>query len=188
DEMEIRLLKDLGDSLDKMERIVSKTKATGQLMASVLEPRDLIKTVRNSVERFLISKGDLEVEMSLDTAEASVLADPLLDSLVTNIIENAYEHNPKDDKRIWIELISVDRGFELRIADNGPGIPHDVRTGLVDPSRRQGGVGLHMSRHIVEKYGGTLTIEDRVAKRPQGGTLVRIWLPVTSPGAPEEAS
>ncbi len=68
-------------------------------------------------------------------------------------------------------------GYELRVADNGPGIPEDIRVGLLQPSRRRAGLGLHMSWHIAQKYGGKLQIKDHVSGDPAQGAEVVVWLP-----------
>lgn len=104
-------------------------------------------------------------------------ADALLEHLVSNLLENAYEHNPSEEKHAWVTVMPVFKGYELRVADNGPGIPEDIRVGLVQPSRRRAGLGLHMSWHIAQKYGDKLQIEDCVTGDSSQGAAVVVWLP-----------
>ena len=57
----------------------------------------------------------------------------------------------------------------LSVADNGPGLSDSKKAELFDPSRRYGGVGLHLVRRLVEKYGGTVEVTDRVRGKPEHG-------------------
>ncbi|MEM8601444.1 MAG: ATP-binding protein, partial [Bacteroidota bacterium] len=71
----------------------------------------------------------------------------------------------------------------IRVADNGPGIPDDLRTKVFEPfftTKPTGsgtGLGLSMSYDIVTQgHGGTLTVEDA----PDGGAVFVVTLPVSA--------
>jgi signal transduction histidine kinase len=63
------------------------------------------------------------------------------------------------------------------IADNGKGIPDSRKKHLFDATRRYDGVGLHLSKHIVERYGSRIEVVDRVPEDSSQGLEVRVWLP-----------
>jgi len=84
-----------------------------------------------------------------------------------NLIENAATHGQGAILRISeTEVSSV-----LRIDDSGPGIPAELLDQVfepffrVDPARRQSipgaGLGLAIAKEIIQRYGGSLTIENR---------------------------
>ena len=70
-----------------------------------------------------------------------------------------------------ISLAAADGRVVLSIADRGPGIPHELLNKAfepffrVDPGRRQSipgaGLGLAIAKEIIERYGGTVTLENR---------------------------
>lgn len=66
---------------------------------------------------------------------------------------------------------------EIRISDNGPGVPDDMKERIFEPfvSGRETGIGLGLavSRRIVEAHGGTLTVTDN----PDGGARFVVRLP-----------
>jgi two-component system sensor kinase FixL len=70
---------------------------------------------------------------------------------------------------------------EIEIADTGPGIPESVLERLFSrftTTKDQGGgmgIGLSISRRIIEAHGGTLHAENR----PEGGAVFRFSLPAT---------
>lgn len=98
------------------------------------------------------------------------------------LLSNALAHTGPLPK---IEVTSCKSGnvWELLVADNGPGIPDSEKANILKPmaklvSRDQdegGGMGLAILQKIVEHYGGTLHVEDRVRR---GGATFRLRLPV----------
>ena len=67
----------------------------------------------------------------------------------------------------------------IRVRDEGPGIPEEVQTRLFQPfSRARGvtpglGLGLYISREIIEAHGGRIEVETR----PGEGTAFTVRLP-----------
>src|SRR5262249_49686428 len=84
--------------------------------------------------------------------------------LVLNLVLNA-ERALKDQPAGHI-AISVDGGpanVTLIVADNGPGVPEDQQSRLFAPGALASpgflGIGLAVSRHLAERFGGTLVHE-----------------------------
>ena len=91
----------------------------------------------------------------------------LIAQLVSNLLENALRHTPAGTK-LSLRLRKQEAGFELEIADNGPGIPaveHDKvfdRFYRLDRSRSTSGsgLGLAMVKAIAGLHGLTIKLED----------------------------
>lgn len=101
---------------------------------------------------------------------------------VTNLIDNAIKYGGGAMAIVQY----VPGGVEIRIADEGPGIPDEELERVLEPfhrlegSRNRGtggtGLGLAIARAIAESHGGTLRLE---RAQPEGGGLVAIlFLPV----------
>ncbi|MET0425508.1 MAG: ATP-binding protein [Actinoplanes sp.] len=112
----------------------------------------------------------------------TVLGDPtLLRQLLQNIIDNAMKYrSPDRECRIAISAERSGDDWLLRVADNGIGIPPDQRDRVfemfaqVDPAARKGhGIGLSTCLRIMERHGGSVSIEDT----PGGGATMQIRLP-----------
>lgn len=107
--------------------------------------------------------------------------DPIqLERVAINLINNAYEAGSlKED--VEIEVVEEERGFRLEVADRGSGMPEAVLKQAMLPffsTKRTGtGVGLALSREIIEAHGGQLTL----ANREGGGLLVSCFLPKAPP-------
>ena len=101
------------------------------------------------------------------------------------LLTNALRHTGPNPQ---IEVTSCRSGdlWELLVSDNGPGIPDQDKEQVFRPmvklvSRDEdegGGMGLAILRKIVEHYGGTVHVEDRLRR---GGVTFRVRMPVLDP-------
>ena len=99
-----------------------------------------------------------------------------LGQVVTNLIENARSFVPDETGRISINLARSGRHIILTVDDNGPGIRADNIDRIFErfytdrPSGeafgQNSGLGLSISRQIVEAHGGTLTAENIPGTKP----------------------
>jgi two-component system phosphate regulon sensor histidine kinase PhoR len=125
---------------------------------------------------------DIQIEMPDDLPPLD--ADALrLEQVMLNLLENAaaYSHPPR---RVVLSAALRDGRMEVRVADNGTGIPpNDLphifeRFYRVDKgrSRTSGGTGLGLSivKHIVQSHGGTVHAESELGK----GTTIVLRLPL----------
>jgi len=112
-------------------------------------------------------------------ADASQLA-RLLDDLINNALTYTVRR-----PQLVIGLSTQSRRAIVRVADNGIGIPKDERERVFDRLYRVAdprlvvpgiGLGLYISRHLAEDFGGTLVIE---SSSPGTGTVFALTLPLS---------
>jgi two-component system osmolarity sensor histidine kinase EnvZ len=105
----------------------------------------------------------------------------LLDRLLTNIVDNAFEHG---EPPIEIGTFRDERHWVIEVRDHGPGIPEDrmaaamkpfVRLDLSRGSAGHCGLGLAIVARLSRDFGGRCEI----GNDPRGGLRVRIALPAT---------
>ena len=78
--------------------------------------------------------------------------------------------------------------MRVKVVDNGPGIPEDIRALIFEPffttkAKGEGtGLGLGIVRKIVDKHGGSVSVESGA-----GRTCFTVALPVSGPKAMVEA-
>lgn len=110
-----------------------------------------------------------------------VVADRLrLEQVLTNLITNAATHAGGEQIDVGVAAPTGEQAC-LVVRDYGVGIPPTVRERIFEPyyqapgegARRGLGLGLHISRQIVELHGGTITVDCPA----DGGTLFSISLP-----------
>lgn len=91
-----------------------------------------------------------------------------------NLVENALVHGGPGEITVW--LFESGEFIEVRVADRGSGIDIDLRESIFEHGRSGGGgsgVGLHISRRLIEQQGGTLD----VTNRDGGGSIFSFTLP-----------
>jgi signal transduction histidine kinase len=138
--------------------------------------RDVVARARD-LTRARAEQHHVEVALTLPDAPVTVRVDAgQLITVLVNLILNAYDAMPQGG-RLEIELTSGTAGAaRLLVADTGPGISAAVADRLFTPfttTKPTGtGLGLSLSRRIVEEHGGTITARNR----PEGGALFLITL------------
>jgi signal transduction histidine kinase len=95
-----------------------------------------------------------------------------------NLLLNACEATPQQHGQIEVDLKGANDAFEIRVVDNGGGIPVGIRAALFDPFVSSGkpngtGLGLAIVHKIVHDHGGTIAVE----RTSESGTVFVIHLP-----------
>ncbi|AXK43994.1 ATP-binding protein [Erythrobacter aureus] len=143
---------------------------------------NISKAVDNAVSLALIGRTELRDTLSIDISpKLQVQADEIqIEQVLLNLIRNALEANEEAGRsgvKISARELSVDM-IGISIADVGNGIPADLQPKLFDffvSTKDDGmGIGLPISRTIVEAHGGKISIEDR---EPYGAVF-RLMLPI----------
>lgn len=139
----------------------------------------LIKDVSQRMDPFFRSHG-AELTVSVDS-NAQLRGDYyFLESSIENIFENAVLYNSNPQKKVHISMIENGNGLWIDISDNGLGIDEDDFPYIFQKfyrgshSRRTPGtgLGLYLSRSIIEAHAGTL----KMLKSGKDGTSFRIEL------------
>ncbi len=109
-----------------------------------------------------------EMELKIDPAQ--------MNQVMTNLLRNSLDALPKEAGKVEIVLTVSDAHPYLTIKDNGSGMTQDTLNNLFLPfytTKPQGsGVGLSISRQIIQKHGGEIRVQSQEGK----GTLVSISL------------
>ncbi|MEG3056025.1 MAG: ATP-binding protein [Methanoculleus sp.] len=138
-------------------------------------PIDLDEVIRNEIGIFS------EIDFHYRGTELVVVADPLLSEVFTNLIGNAIKFGgPTVEVTIRVE--EIDDAVLVSVEDTGPGIPDEVKETVFtrfgeNRSRKSGqGLGLYITRMLIERYGGRIWVDDRIQGRPECGAALRLTL------------
>jgi protein-histidine pros-kinase len=161
------------------------------------EPVDLVLLARMAVarERDMLPEQTAH-EIVLRAEQAPVVAEgdeARLEQVVTNLLSNAVKYSPAGGLVEVVVRAEEDRAV-LDVVDRGIGVPEDERDWLFAPFSRtptavdtgiEGtGLGLYISRKIVEAHGGTI----EVLETPGGGSTFRVTLPLRRDEATRDAA
>lgn len=154
--------------VDNAEHAVELTKTVRDLVEVVtangeqpLEPQRLDRTVMDELEA--VSEST-EVRVDAEPVPpVRVEADDMLGSVFRNLFQNAVEHNDEGVPELEISVRESAEEVILQIADDGPGIPEEVRSDLFGRNERGlqsdgTGVGLYLVDTLVDRYGGEIDL------------------------------
>jgi signal transduction histidine kinase len=143
-------------------------------------PACLDQTMRRAVDAVLTRPEFRSRAISLRNAgEMEGVFDPKkIERAFFNLLLNACEATAQWQGQIEAELNSAQDRFEVRIIDNGSGIPLHIRATLFDPFVSSGkpngtGLGLAIVNKIVHDHGGSIAVE----RTSETGTAFLITLP-----------
>jgi len=166
------------ESVKKSEKLINKVLSTRELLSTSLFEFSLVPALEKSIESLKNQHDDVKIIVKYPSRDFIIRADKFIEQAFINILENAIETNKRKVRKIWINIKKVGQGFQVSIADNGQGMTKEKRESLFDPSRRFGGVGIHQTIRILQKYGGHISVHDRVESNSAQGAEFRLWFPI----------
>ncbi len=182
------LIEEIRMAADRLNRLVENLLDMTRLESGMLKPRldwcdvrDLIGVTLNHLKP-LLAQHEIVTDIAPDLPLAR-LDFVLMEQALHNLIHNSAVHTAPGTR---IRIVAKVDGSELviTVADRGPGLPPEALPRIFDkfyraPGTRTGGVGLGLSitRGLVEAHGGTITAENRT----RGGVSFIIRLPLAEP-------
>lgn len=166
----------LNAQVERMQRLVDllldiSRLETGRLTVD-LQPLDLAAVVRDTVESFRLTHPERGVRVVMPEGEVRVRGDGLrLEQVLANLLGNAARYSPPD-AALELELEDGADAARVTVRDRGIGIPPEDLDRIFDrfyqvqdsPGALSGsmGMGLYISRGIVEAHGGRIRAESRL--------------------------
>jgi two-component system, OmpR family, sensor histidine kinase KdpD len=182
------LLRTSLEEANRLNRMVANLLDLARMRAGALQPatepmpfEDVLESVLRRMEpalRPFTLRTMVRPELPL------VQIDPIqIDQVLTNLLENAVRFAPPGSE-IRIAANAWAGQVEVRVSDQGPGVPADRRERVFEPfykhdaglGRGGTGLGLAIARAVVQAHGGRIRIEGT----PTGGTAVVFDLPVAT--------
>jgi signal transduction histidine kinase len=164
----------LNSALNGVERSIDLIKKMKEV-EKVISPKEMKKVnLRALVDDVIIKYPQDKIHFTVEGG-GTAIADDALISVFENIINNAIIHSGTDVVNVTIRPLPTDPGLlEIRIADQGVGIPNDVRLKIFQEGFRYGksgqsGLGLYIVKKVLERYGATILVEDN---KPKGSAFV----------------
>jgi two-component system sensor histidine kinase KdpD len=180
------LLGTVCDESERLDRIVANLLSLSRIEAGALTPErqavpvdELVgERLRRLAPLFRRARIEVDVPTDLPLVDADYTQ---LDLVLTNLLENAARHAPVGST-VRLTARRRDAMVEVRVADEGIGVPEWAGTTIFEPFRlgvRGGssGVGLAISKAIVEAHGGKIWVERTVG----GGATFAFTVPVRAP-------
>jgi two-component system NtrC family sensor kinase len=173
------------EHVERARKVVHNMLGYARRMEPRLEDVDVNQTVNQTVDILENFARGNNIDIQTDLAEnLPIIAgdQAQLQQVILNLMNNAIDAIGKDGT-ISVRSTADKSEIRLTIADSGPGIPESMQKKIFDPffttkSTGKGtGLGLWISYSIIEKMGGTLSLQSREGK----GAAFTITLPIVQP-------
>lgn len=175
-QLALRQAERAGDIVRRMRDFVRRGEAavTAESLPALIEEAAALAML-------LTRRHPVEVRLDIDPGAGLVLANRVqIQQVLINLMRNGIEalRDRPAPRRLVIEARRGDSVVDIRVVDNGPGVDPAIAPSLFAPfvSSKEGGmgVGLFISRRIVEAHGGVIGLE-AIA---EGGAAFHFTLPI----------
>lgn len=174
----------LDEEISRLEKLVElflDFARPPRLEKSSLDARDLVEQTLHLVSGPARQRG-VTIEWTPPASTAKVEADPVqMRQVVLNLLLNSVDA-ASDGGTVTVEVAEDGEVFQgnsvaIQVCDSGPGVPDVMKEKIFEPfvsTKETGmGLGLAVSRRIVEDHGGVITVDDN----PAGGARFTVLLP-----------
>lgn len=177
-----RLITDISDA-SRLDAELARDKSVIVDLAQITS--NIVSMSRETRAKKADVKINLDVQKPQTTAYLLIGHEDRLAQVIINLIENARSFVPSKDGEVSLVLSKQQKWIELVVSDNGPGISAEkvdrvFERFYTDRPEAQGfgqnsGLGLSISRQIVEAHGGTITVQNK--RGGETGAVFKIKLP-----------
>lgn len=189
-----RFLSLIVSETERLARLVNQTLDLAKIESgnadwrgSTLDLKEVIEQSVAATSQLFSAKGG-RIELDLPDGLPLILADrDRLIQVMINLLSNAVKFLPPESGWVRVSLRTRAEGLEVSVIDNGPGIELANQQIIFEKFRQVGdsmtdkpagtGLGLPISRRIVEHFGGRLWVESV----PGEGATFRFFLPLAQP-------
>ncbi len=186
DELSQKMVEEIQEASARLNRLVGNLLDVTRLESGHVQAKfewcdvgDLVQTTVRSLEREL--SGRMVKEEITEQLPLARLDFTLMQQALSNLLLNTIVHTRRG-KLILLQARKEREHLILSVADNGPGLPHDLLPRIFDKFIRAenaptggSGLGLAIVKGFVEAQGGQIT----AANRPGGGAVFTIRVPQT---------
>lgn len=158
----LRLTQTIGDALEEI------TSDSNELTRIQLAP-----VIDQEVQQATSLYRGAEVTIG-SNPDVEIRANHLISSVLANLINNGIFYNDKSVPKVHIDVEPKAETIEIRVEDNGPGIPPEQTANLFEADSKSGeqsglGVGLALVRRFVNQFGGSIRVEPN---DPEGSVFI----------------
>ncbi|MHA2253288.1 MAG: ATP-binding protein, partial [Candidatus Kariarchaeaceae archaeon] len=165
-------------------RLLSKIQELGPAEFTPIDIRGVVER-SSKVAKAMFPEEEIEITIHQEKSPVFVQGTTILDNCFINLLQNAVLADKNPIKKIIVEINSEkdDNICKITITDRGEGIPDEMKEKIFKRffrirSRSKGsGLGLRISKSILEKLDGKITVRDRITGDFSQGSCFIVSLP-----------
>ena len=178
----------LNQDCNRLTHLMSSVLAFSRPVENKIEPINLAEMLPNLIDRWRprLTRLNVRQDFRVLTANCTISGDlRSLEQVFNNLIGNAVEAMKESGGSLVIHVrpapaVGGLEQVEVSFADDGPGIPDEIRERIFEPffttNRNGTGLGLAIAKRIITAHKGTI----QVASVP-GGTVFQVFFPLAQP-------
>ncbi len=179
------------NSSEKLAKLISQlfeySKLEAKQVQAKKEPFFITELAQDVFQKYQIIAKQKNIKLQLDQPQdlPMVFADlSLVERVIQNLMDNALKFTPTGGQ-VSITLRAMEKSVEVRIADNGPGIPEGEQSAIFERYRKSSsvaqpaagaGLGLAIAKKILEMHDATIRVQSKLNE----GTAFMFQLPVVA--------
>lgn len=170
---------------EKLQTLIEALVKTSRLETGILtlhpQPGEISPVVERAAAQYAPKAAEKNITLSVEQTEGSAVFDPKwTEEAVCNLLDNAVKYTPSGGA-VTVEVKNYELFSTIRVTDTGPGISEEEQAKIFGrfyraPGAWQAegvGIGLYLTRQIVEKQGGYVKVESKPGK----GSVFSLFLP-----------
>ncbi len=169
------------DRVQRLDRVIDDLLAYAHAGVASTDPVPVeAEALVAGVLELLPRPAEFRISVQIDALPFLANKVPL-ESVLRNLIDNAIKHHDRPDGHVGVRVEDVGRYCVFSISDDGPGIPpasqervFRIFQTLAGGSDKHSGIGLALSKRLVEAHGGWLKLDSMAGVR---GTVFQVWWP-----------
>jgi signal transduction histidine kinase len=170
------IIRNINRMVNMTSDVLDFARGTCRLNPAWVEPRPWLEELTGFL-RPTLDDHRTQLQVDIQTPDKLYMDPDKMNRVLYTLSNNAIEAMPDGGQLTW-RVAKVADGFLLEVADNGPGIPEEIRDRLFDVFVTHGkkngtGLGTAIAKQIVTEHGGTITFTTETGK----GTTFHIHLP-----------
>lgn len=172
---------------DRLAAIVSQFKSFTRKSAGNEKATNVAQCINDALTIIQpeVDKQRVELQLNVDDNQIHIWCDPIrLQQVLVNLMSNAIKAMQHSSPKQLIIGVTVTDRVSISIEDSGSGIEESQMKKIFDPyytnSRHGLGLGLSISRRIIETMQGQISVANRI----EGGAIFNITLATYTPGTP----
>jgi len=143
-----------------------------------VKPTALREKLTNEITLRREAHPQAEIRVDEPIPDVDVRANEMLPSVFRNLLNNAVQHNDKDQPIVEVGVEERADDIRVTVADNGPGVPAEQQEtifgkGEMSLDSSGTGIGLYLARTLLDQYGGDIWVEDN----DPAGAVFTVTLP-----------
>ncbi|MEA1945476.1 MAG: PAS domain S-box protein [Euryarchaeota archaeon] len=169
------------DHVEKSADIIYNVKTLSMIRSGETKLRkiDVCTAYGSAVEVVESSPRELRINSNIIKGRYFISGNAFLFDVFLNLLNNAVKFDRHEIVEIDVDISSSDDNWRIKFKDRGRGISDEYKTIIFNRLERAGesaqgsGLGLTIVKYIVESYGGSISVEDRVkGDRTQGSNFI----------------